>query len=337
MIAIGLHGGCGVMARAELPDEEWAAAREDIATALRRGWALLERGGTAVDAVEACVTVLEDSPHFNAGHGAALNRVGEHELDASIMDGATGAAGAVCAARAVRNPVRAARALMEAGGALMLAGPGGGGGAGGAGGGRMRGGGGGGVMVGGGGLLVAGRAADRFAASAGLALEVPGYFTTERRVASLRRLQARGGEAATEAEKHGTVGAVALDHDGHLAAATSTGGYTDKPEGRVGDSPVIGAGTYARDGVCAVSCTGQGEFFIRHVAAHEIGARVRYLGEDVETAARFVIETELAPHRIGAGLIAMDRDGRVTAPFNTEGMFRGWIGTDGAVFVATHR
>ena len=303
MIAIGLHGGCGVMARAELPDEEWAAAREDIATALRRGWALLERGGTAVDAVEACVTVLEDSPHFNAGHGAALNRVGEHELDASIMDGATGAAGAVCAARAVRNPVRAARALMEAGGALMLAGP----------------------------------AADRFAASAGLALEVPGYFTTERRVASLRRLQARGGEAATEAEKHGTVGAVALDHDGHLAAATSTGGYTDKPEGRVGDSPVIGAGTYARDGVCAVSCTGQGEFFIRHVAAHEIGARVRYLGEDVETAARFVIETELAPHRIGAGLIAMDRDGRVTAPFNTEGMFRGWIGTDGAVFVATHR
>ena len=306
-IAIGLHGGCGVMPRADLPEAEWAAAREAIALALRSGWELLRDGGSAVDAVEACVVVLENSPHFNAGHGAALNREGAHELDAAIMDGATGAAGSVCAARAIRNPVRAAKALLHQGVPMMLAGP----------------------------------AADRFAESVGLPLEVPSYFTTPRRVAALRAMQARraagSGSAATEAEKHGTVGAVAMDHDGHLAAATSTGGYTDKPEGRIGDSPVIGAGTYARDGVCAVSCTGQGEFFIRHVAAHEIAARVRHLGEDLETAARYMIETELAPHRIGTGLIAIDRHGRITAPFNTDGMFRGWITTDGAMTVATHR
>ncbi len=306
-IAIGLHGGCGVMALADLPDADWAAAREDIARALRVGWDLLRAGATAVDAVEACVVVLEDSPHFNAGHGAALNREGVHELDAAIMDGATGESGAVCAARAIRNPVRAARALMRQGVPMMLAGP----------------------------------AADRFAASVGLALVAQDYFTTPRRLRALRTMRERRaagtGSDASEAEKHGTVGAVALDQDGRLAAATSTGGYTDKPEGRIGDSPVIGAGTYARDGVCAVSCTGQGEFFIRHVAAHEIASRMRYLGEDIETAARTMIETELAPHRIGAGLIAIDRHGRITAPFNTEGMFRGWILPDGAMFVATHR
>ena len=303
MIAIALHGGCGVMARADLPEAEWAAARDDIATALRRGWDLLAQGGSAVGAVEACVMVLEDSPHFNAGHGAAVNRVGDHELDASIMDGATGAAGAVCAARAIRNPVRAARALLEEGGPLLLAGP----------------------------------AADRFAASVGLALEPQSYFTTPRRIASWQALRSRGTKAATEAEKHGTVGAVALDGNGHLAAATSTGGYTDKPEGRVGDSPIIGAGTYARDGVCAVSCTGQGEFFIRHAVAHEIAARMRHLGESLDEAARFMIEIELEPHRIGAGLVAIDRSGVITAPFNTEGMFRGWINTSGAMKVATHR
>ena len=306
-IAIGLHGGCGVMALAALPDADWTEARADIARALRAGWDLLRQGASAVDAVEACVVVLEDSPHFNAGHGAALNRGGVHELDAAIMDGATGAAGAVCAARAIRNPVRAARALMRQSVPMMLAGP----------------------------------AADRFAASVGVALEAQDYFTTPRRLAALRTMQERRaagtGSGASEAEKHGTVGAVALDQDGHLAAATSTGGYTDKPEGRIGDSPVIGAGTYARDGVCAVSCTGQGEFFIRHVAAHEIAARMRHLSEDLETAARYMIETELAPHSIGTGLIAIDRHGHITAPFNTEGMFRGWILPDGTMFVATHQ
>ena len=305
---IALHGGCGVMAPAGLLESEWEEARAAMRAALARGWALLCEGASAVDAVEACVVVLEDSPHFNAGHGAALNRAGAHELDAAIADGRTGAAGAICAARAVRNPVRAARAVLDRGEALMLAGP----------------------------------AADRFAAAAGLAIEPQSYFTTARRVASLDRMKAlrrdSGGAAtgATEAEKHGTVGAVALDRDGHLAAATSTGGYTDKPEGRVGDSPIIGAGTYARDGVCAVSCTGQGEFFVRCAAAHEIGARMRFLGEPIEMAARRVLEDDL-PAGVGAGLVAIDAAGMVTAPFNTEGMFRGWIGPDGMAVVATHR
>ncbi|WP_428375408.1 isoaspartyl peptidase/L-asparaginase family protein [Lichenicoccus sp.] len=306
-IAVALHGGCGVMARGDLPEADWTEAQETMQAALRRGWSLLAEGAAALDAVEAVVVLLEDSPHFNAGHGAALNRDGVHELDAAIMDGGTGAAGAVCAARAIRNPVRAARAVMHRGEALLLAGP----------------------------------AADRFAASAGLELAPQTYFTTRRRVTALQAMQAHrtaGTQAgASENEKHGTVGAVALDRNGHLAAATSTGGYTDKPDGRVGDSPLIGAGTYARDGVCAVSCTGQGEFFIRHVAAYGIAARMQHLGEPVDVAARHMIETELAPHRIGAGLVALDAKGRVSAPFNTQGMFRGWITCDGSMFTATHR
>ncbi|WP_419729737.1 isoaspartyl peptidase/L-asparaginase family protein [Lichenicola sp.] len=306
-IAIALHGGCGVMSRNDLPAADWALAEEVMRTALRRGWDLLAEGAAAVDAVEAAVVVLEDSPHFNAGHGAALNREGVHELDAAIMDGSTGAAGAVCSARTIRNPVQAARAVLRHGEALLLA----------------------------------GSAADRFAASVGLPPAPQEYFTTERRLAALRTMQARrsaGTQAtASEQEKHGTVGAVALDSAGHLAAATSTGGYTDKPAGRVGDSPLIGAGTFARDGVCAVSCTGAGEFFIRHVAAYGIAARVQHLGETVAVAAQYMIETELSPHRIGAGLVALDAQGQVSAPFNTEGMFRGWITPDGTIFTATHR
>ncbi|WP_406856418.1 isoaspartyl peptidase/L-asparaginase [Alsobacter sp. KACC 23698] len=306
MPAIAIHGGCGVMAKLGLSEDEWRAAREDLARALRAGWARLQAGGSAVDAVEAAVTTMEDSPHFNAGHGAAFNAAGENELDAAIMDGATLGAGAVCAARRIRNPVRAARALMEGGETVMLTGD----------------------------------AADRFAAAAGLAVEDPAYFGTPRRRDALASMQARlrAGTAAeaSEAEKHGTVGAVALDAKGHLAAATSTGGFTNKPVGRVGDSPVIGAGTYARDGVCAVSGTGKGEYFIRHVVGHEIASRMAYLGEDVETAARHVVMEDLAPHRIGAGLVAIDAQGRIAAPYNTDGMFRGWIGADGRLSVATH-
>ena len=306
-IAIALHGGCGVLARDDLTETEWAEARADIETALRAGWAVLREGGGALDAVEACVVVLENSPHFNAGYGAALNRLGEHELDAAIMDGANGAAGAVCGVRTIRNRVRAARAVLEKADAVLLA----------------------------------GAAADRFAAEAGLEMVLPSHFTTLRRIASRATMQARrlsGGAAeATEAERHGTVGAVALDRTGHLAAATSTGGYTDKPAGRIGDTPIIGAGTYARDGVCAVSCTGQGELFIRNVAAHEISARMRFLGESVATAAQHVVTEVLTPFGIGAGLVAMDAHGDIALPFNTLGMFRGSISVDGRMFIATHR
>lgn len=291
------------MAREGSDDAAWAAARAGLAAALRAGWRILHGGGAALDAVEAAVVVLEDAPHFNAGHGAALNAAGEHELDAALMDGADLRAGAVAGARRTRNPIRAARALLDEDGPVLLIGP----------------------------------AADAFAERRNLAMVDPGAFTTPRSRAALAAMQAHGraGTAATEAEKHGTVGAVALDQAGHLAAGTSTGGYTNKPAGRVGDSPIIGAGTYARDGVCAVSGTGQGELFIRTVLGHELASRIAYRGETLEAAAAGVIDA-LAPYRVGAGLIALDPQGRIAAPFNTPGMFRGWVTPDGDLHVATH-
>ncbi len=303
-IALAIHGGCGVMPEDSMTQEEWEGARRDLAAALSAGYARLKAGDSAVDAVEAAVVVMEDSPHFNAGHGAALNENGLHELDASIMDGATLEAGAISASRAIRNPVKAARALMEDGRAVYMTGP----------------------------------AADRFAEVKGLQVEPQSYFTTPKRVGALEamRRHAAAGTDGTENEKHGTVGAVALDAAGHLAAATSTGGYTNKPEGRVGDSPIIGAGTYARDGVCAVSGTGQGEFFIRYVLGHEMASRIAYLKQDIATAADGLINHDLAPHRIGAGLVAIDAQGVAVAPYNTPGMFRGWVTPEGHAFVATH-
>ena len=306
-IAIGLHGGCGTLARGLLSEAEWRENRAHLAEALRAGWRALTAGGSALDAVQASVVVMEDSPHFNAGYGAALNEAAEHELDASIMDGATLAAGAVCAVRRVRNPVLAARAVLEDGHAVLLT----------------------------------GAAADDFAATRGLAMVEPGYFTTPRRVEALRVLKSRAAAGtavqASEAERHGTVGAVARDRNGHLAAATSTGGFNNKPRGRVGDSPIIGAGTYARDGVCAVSCTGQGEIFMRRVAAYDLAARILYGGQALEQAADALIFETLPGHGIGAGLVALGATGNPVAPFNTLGMARGWISTDGEMTVATHR
>ena len=185
-----------------------------------------------------------------------------------------------------------------------------------------------------------GAATDAFAEAHGLDMVEQSYFTTARRVEALKTLKARGLagtlKSASEAEKHGTVGAVALDAEGHLAAATSTGGYNNKPDGRIGDSPIIGAGTYARDGVCAVSGTGAGEFFIRHVVGHKIASRMAYLGESLAEASEQVIVDDLAPYGIGAGVVAIDAAGNITAPFNTDGMFRGWITQDGRMRVATH-
>jgi len=304
--SLAIHGGCGVMAKLDLTEAEWAAARADLGRALVAGHRILAAGGHALDAVAAAVVVMEDSPHFNAGHGAAMNENGVHELDAAIMDGYTGAAGAICAARQPRNPILVARAVLDRGDAVLLAGP----------------------------------AADRFAQAHGLASEPQAYFTTERRRQALASMKAHAAagtaDQARESEKHGTVGAVALDTAGHLAAATSTGGYTNKPDGRIGDSPIIGAGTYAKDGLCAVSGTGKGEFFIRHVVAHEIAARMNYLGEDVATAAAKVVMEDLKPHRIGAGLVAVGADGSITAPYNTDGMFRGWVDASGSFHVASH-
>jgi len=306
-IAIGLHGGCGTLSRNLQTESDWAESRDHMASALRAGWRILSAGGSAIDAVQATVVVLEDSPHFNAGYGAALTEKSEHELDASIMDGATLAAGAVCTVRRVRNPVLAARAVLDGGRAVLLA----------------------------------GEAADDFAASQGLEMVAPAYFTTQRRVDALRLLQQRAATGAfvpaSEAEKHGTVGAVARDQQGHLAAATSTGGFNNKPSGRVGDSPLIGAGTYAQDGVCAVSCTGQGEIFIRRVAAYDLAARIRYGGQALEAAATSLVFETLSSHAIGAGLVALGASGNPVAPFNTLGMYRGWITTEGEMIVATHQ
>ena len=304
-LALAIHGGCGTLPKAEMTEGEWAQARSDLAGALRAGWAILTKVGAAVDAVEAAVRAMEDSPVFNAGHGAAFNSEGEHELDASIMDGATLAAGAICGAKRIRNPISAAKALMLRGDPLMLAGP----------------------------------AADDFAEHDGVDTVANEHFSTERRrknLASMKLREIVGTAAeASEAEKHGTVGAVACDAQGHLAAATSTGGYTNKPVGRVGDSPIIGAGTYARDGRCAVSGTGKGEYFIRYCVGHEIASLIAYKGLSLEAATDAVL-AELSEHKIGAGLVAVGADGTVVAPYNTEGMYRGWVTTDGLVHVATH-
>lgn len=305
-IALAIHGGCGVMAKLDLSEEEWIAARADLAKALRAGWKILLAGGSALDSVEAAVLVMEDSPHFNAGHGAALTTAGTHELDAAIMDGSNLAAGGVTGASRIRNPVKAARAVMVHDDCVLLA----------------------------------GSAADEFARSAGLEIVDPSYFTTQKRQKALSAMKAHAAAgtaaAASESEKHGTVGAVALDANGHLAAATSTGGYNNKPLGRIGDTPIPGAGTYARDGVCAMSGTGKGEYFIRHAVGHEIASRIAYLGETVEKAAAKVIHEDLKPHQIGAGLVAIGADGSITAPYNTDGMFRGWVTPEGKFFVGSH-
>lgn len=304
-IALAIHGGCGTLPKAEMTDAEWAEAKADLAKSLRAGWRILAKGGSAVDAVEAAVLVMEDSIHFNAGRGSAFNADGEHELDASIMDGSTLAAGALCAVKRIRNPVSAAKALMHRGDPLLLTGP----------------------------------AADAFAQTEGLDMVENDYFSTERRRRNLASMKIRElvgtTDEASEAEKHGTVGAVALDAHGHLAAATSTGGYTNKPAGRVGDSPIIGAGTYARDGRCAVSGTGKGEFFIRYCVGHEIASLIGYAGLSLKEAADRAI-AELTAHRIGAGLVAVGADGAIVAPFNSEGMYRGWVTPDGLVHVGTH-
>jgi isoaspartyl peptidase/L-asparaginase-like protein (Ntn-hydrolase superfamily) len=296
---LAIHGGAGTITRRELTprlEKEYCAA---LAAALRSGYAVLERGGSSMDAVTAAVVVLEDSPLFNAGRGATFNAAGEHELDASVMDGASGKAGAVAGARRIRNPVLAARAVMERTAHVMLA----------------------------------GAAADRYAGDAGLALVSRRYFSTPERARALRRARARA--ATSAADRHGTVGAVALDRAGNLAAATSTGGYTNKMAGRIGDSPIIGAGTYADNASCAVSTTGTGEYFIRAVAAYDVAARMRYLGEPLGVAARRALARVVALGGDG-GLIAVDRAGRVAMPFASEGMYRG-VARGGRYRLAIHR
>jgi L-asparaginase / beta-aspartyl-peptidase len=294
-----VHGGAGTIRRRDLTPRREKQYCTALGAALRSGYAVLENGGSSMDAVTAAVVALEDSPLFNAGHGATLNAAGEHELDASVMDGATGKAGAVAGARRIRNPVLAARAVMERTAHIMLAGP----------------------------------AADRYAGAAGLALVSPRYFSTPERARALRR--ARALAVTSAADRHGTVGAVAVDRFGNLAAATSTGGYTNKMAGRIGDSPIIGAGTYADNATCAVSTTGIGEYFMRAVAAYDVAARMRYLEETLALAARRALARVVALGGDG-GLIAVDRAGKVAMPFVSDGMHRG-VARGGRYEVAIYR
>ncbi|NVN11861.1 isoaspartyl peptidase/L-asparaginase [Nguyenibacter vanlangensis] len=298
-----IHGGAGVI-KADMSPERQKIVKAALARALDAGYAVLKAGKPAKDAVVASIRVLEDDPNFNAGKGAVFTHDGHNEMDAAIMDGATLQAGAVAGVRHVRNPITLARAVMEHSKHVLLIGQG----------------------------------AEAFARTQGIDLVDPSYFWTQRRwdqlQKALREDAAHVRHADETTDRHfGTVGAVALDRDGHLAAGTSTGGMTDKLWGRVGDSPLIGAGTYANAG-CAMSGTGWGEFYIRTVAAHEICMRVTLLHEPLAHAADDVINHEIPALGGNGGAILVDAQGNIATPFNTSGMYRAWIGRDGISHVA---
>ena len=287
-VAIILHGGAGGLKRGKVAAEKEAAIRAGMEKGLRAGHQVLAKGGASLDAVEAAIIVLEDEPLFNAGKGAVKTSEGKHELDASIMDGGNLKAGAVGGVTAVKNPIRAARAVMEKTWHVMLVGPG----------------------------------ADAFAKSTGLEVVDNEYF----------KVAARS-ESAPKVGYFGTVGAVALDKDGNISAGTSTGGLSGKQYGRIGDSPIIGAGTYAENATCGVSCTGQGEYFIRRAVAFDIAARMKYADKPLAKAAKETLDTVTSDGGKG-GIMGLDRKGNFVFEFNTPSMVRGWIGFDGIAHVA---
>jgi beta-aspartyl-peptidase (threonine type) len=278
--AIAIHGGAGTITRKNMTPEKESGYRSKLEEALNTGYSILEKGGLSLDAVEATIRIMEDSELFNAGKGAVFTNAGTNELDASIMDGSNLKAGAVAGVKTVKNPISAARKVMDETWHVMLSGDG----------------------------------ADLFAKEQNLEIVDPIYFYTQRRWDSLKKIQS---------EKHGTVGCVALDKNGNLAAGTSTGGLTNKQWGRIGDSPIIGAGTYANNKTCAVSGTGQGEYFIRGNVAYDISAIMEYENLSVGKAARKVI-SKLSDLGGEGGVIAMDSHGNISMPFNTAGMYRGF-------------
>lgn len=285
-IAIVVHGGAGVINKADMTPEKEAHYRAGLEAARDAGYAVLERGGSSLDAVTAAIRLLEDDPQFNAGRGAVLNHDGVAELDASIMNGKTLEAGAVTGVKHVKHPIDLARAVMEKSPHVMFAGEG----------------------------------AEEFALEQGMTLVPNSYFRTDARMRQLERVLKD--EKAKTIGTTGTVGAVALDRNGNLAAATSTGGLTNKRAGRVGDSPIIGAGTYANNASCAVSATGDGEFFIRSVVAHDVCALVAYKNLSVEAAAHEVIHDKIAALGATGGVIVLDAAGHIAMDFNSDGMFR---------------
>ena len=293
--AIGIHAGAGNIIKEAMPQQIQKMYSDSLTKALLVGDSILRNGGSSLDAVEATIRVLEDCPLFNAGKGAVFNADGKNELDASIMDGNTHKAGAVAGVSNIKNPIRAARAVMEQSQCVMLSGKG----------------------------------AEKFAAELDLEIVDPSYFFTQQRWDDYLKAKAHVDSVENKEHKFGTVGCVALDRYGNLAAGTSTGGMTLKKYGRVGDSPIIGAGTFADNESCAVSATGHGEYFIRNVVAYDICALMKYKGMSVQSASDLVINEKLKEQGGAGGVICLDKNGNIAMPFNTAGMFRGWVKSAG--------
>lgn len=309
--ALAIHGGAGTIPRESMMPLREKLYRETLELSLRRGHAVLSQGGTALDAVEAAVRVLEDSPLFNAGKGSVFNADGQHEMDASLMNGSDLRAGAVASVQNVKNPISLARRVMDHSQHVLISGPG----------------------------------AFEFAHKQMVPLEDDQYFFDQFRydqwqeTVGTDRVQLDHSKSSDDEKerKFGTVGAVALDQHGDLAAATSTGGMTNKKWQRIGDSPIIGAGTYANNESCAVSCTGHGESFIRAVAAHDVHALMLYKGLTLHEAVRVVVHEKLPPLDGDGGLIAVDKAGNIVLDFNCSGMYRGHVGADGVFHTGIFR
>ena len=314
-VVLGIHGGIGVDKKDMTPELE-KDVRAGLRSALEAGHAKLKSGGTSLDAVEAAIRVMEDLPVFNAGKGAVFTNAGTNELDASIMEGKTKKAGAMAGVMTVKNPISGARAVMEKSKHVLLIGPG----------------------------------ADAFAKQQGLEIVPPSYFSTEHRRKAIEEIWKREEEAKKrrsdageiplelprKKSEYGTVGAVSLDSAGNLAAGTSTGGMTNKMAGRVGDSPIIGAGTYADNEAAAISCTGHGEFFIRYSVSHEIVAQIKYRAVTAAAAADDVINRQLKDAGGEGAAIVLDRSGKFTSAYNSEGLYRGCITRDGKIHVRVY-
>lgn len=306
-ITFVVHGGAGTIRRETMTTEKEREYRAGLENALKAGYGILETGGSSLDATEAAVRVLEDDPHFNAGKGAVFTSAGTNELDAAIMDGNTLRAGAVAVLRHIKNPIELARLVMEKSPHVMMSGEG----------------------------------AEKFATENGVQLVDQKYFFTQERWDALQKMKAAEKNRhakfiITDQDRHGTVGAVARDQNGNLAAATSTGGTTNKLPGRVGDSPIIGGGTYANNATCAVSATGDGEYFIRATVAHDVSALMEYRGMKLSDAAQTVLD-KVAKLGGTGGLIAVDRDGNIAVPFNTAGMYRGHIDPNGKFVIEIYK
>ena len=312
---IVIHGGAGTILKENMTPELETAYKETLEKAIKTGYVILQNSGSSMDAVEKTIHILEDSPLFNAGKGAVFTNEGKNELDASVMDGKTRNAGAVAGVTTVKNPITLARAVMERSEHVMLARKG----------------------------------AEFFAEQNGIELTDPSYFYTENRMKALKRAKERekttldhDGSSAfydplIKEQKLGTVGCVALDKDGNLAAGTSTGGMTNKKWGRVGDSPIIGAGTYANNATCAVSSTGWGEFFIRGVVAYDISAMMDYKSLSLQEASKEVVQKKLSGLGGTGGIIAIDKNGNMAMEFNTAGMYRAAMDKDGNLTIGIYK